>query len=95
MFAAWSRSCSTNKIVSYAYYNIKMPPSTKYGTSPLICPSSLTRDINMANIFAILLKSKWDNGSPNVTMDLPILNLSLSENIVQYYHLLLPLHFIY
>src|SRR4051812_28727958 len=40
------------------------PPSTKWGTTPSICPSSLARSIMIANISATILNNMSDKGSP-------------------------------
>jgi hypothetical protein len=47
-----------NKIISSAYCKIERHSSTKWGTKPVICLSSLALEINKVSMSATKLKSK-------------------------------------
>jgi hypothetical protein len=57
-------SCSRKIIVSSVYCKMDKPSSTRWSTTPLICPSPSALFISMANISTTMLNNNWDNGSP-------------------------------
>jgi hypothetical protein len=64
VLSALFKSCFIKIIVSYAYYLIDTPPSTRCGISPTTFLSLFALAMRIANISTMILNKMGDIGSP-------------------------------